>query len=100
MAELNTHTALILVDHGSRFPEANEMLLEVVAMVKRLSGLTRVYPAHMELAEPSIRQAFETAVRDGADSRRRPSVLPFPRSPFHHGHPPSGRGGGARRSRA
>jgi sirohydrochlorin ferrochelatase len=66
VAELNTHTALILVDHGSRFPEANEMLLDVVAMVKRLSGLTRVYPAHMELAEPSIRQAFEAAVRDGA----------------------------------
>ena len=58
--------ALIVVDHGSRFKEANEMLLDVVRMVKELSGVERIYPAHMELAEPSIAQAFEQAVRDGA----------------------------------
>ena len=81
MAEPNTHTALILVDHGSRFPGANEMLLDVVAMVKQLSGLTRVYPAHMELAEPSIRQAFEAAVRDGAEAV---VVHPYFLSPGRH----------------
>ena len=58
--------ALIVVDHGSRFKEANEMLLDVVRMVKELSGVERIYPAHMELAEPSIAQAFAQAVRDGA----------------------------------
>jgi sirohydrochlorin ferrochelatase len=59
-------TALILVDHGSRFAEANEMLLDVVQMVRELSGVERIYPAHMELAEPSIAQAFAQAVSDGA----------------------------------
>lgn len=57
------------------------MLLDVVAMVKRLSGLTRVYPAHMELAEPSIRQAFEQAVSEGATAV---VVHPYFLSPGRH----------------
>jgi sirohydrochlorin ferrochelatase len=79
--EANANTALILVDHGSRFRSANEMLVNVVEMVKRLSGLTRVYPAHMELAEPSIRQAFETAVGEGATAV---VVHPYFLSPGRH----------------
>lgn len=74
-------TALILVDHGSRFPAANDMLGDVVEMVKRLSGLERVYPAHMELAEPSIRQAFEKAIADGATAV---VVHPYFLSPGRH----------------
>jgi sirohydrochlorin ferrochelatase len=58
--------ALIVVDHGSRFAEANDMLLDVVRMVRELSGVEHIYPAHMEIAEPSIAQAFEQAVREGA----------------------------------
>ena len=58
--------ALVLVDHGSRFQAANDMLADVAKLVRDLSGLDRVYHAHMELAEPSIRQAFEAAVREGA----------------------------------
>jgi len=58
--------ALVLVDHGSRFHAANDMLADVAKLVQDLSGLERIYHAHMELAEPSIRQAFEAAVRDGA----------------------------------
>jgi sirohydrochlorin ferrochelatase len=79
--DVNTRTALILVDHGSRFHEANDMLLEVVAMVKELSGLERVYPAHMELAEPSIRQAFGRAVNEGATAV---VVHPYFLSPGRH----------------
>lgn len=81
MPDVNTKTALILVDHGSRLPAANDMLLDVVKMVKRLSGLERVYPAHMELAEPSIRQAFEQAVADGATAV---VVHPYFLSPGRH----------------
>ena len=58
--------ALVLVDHGSRFQAANDMLADVTKLVRDLSGMERVYHAHMELAEPTIRQAFEAAVRDGA----------------------------------
>ena len=66
MAEDEKRIAFILVDHGSRFTEANDMLLDVVRIVKELSGMVHVYPAHMELAEPSIQQAFARAVKDGA----------------------------------
>ncbi len=66
MAEDGKCIAFILVDHGSRFTEVNDMLLDVVRMVKELSGVVHVYPAHMELAEPSIQQAFAQAVKDGA----------------------------------
>ena len=66
MVEDGTRFAFIVVDHGSRFAEANDLLLDVVRMVKELSGVGHVYPAHMELAEPSIRQAFAQAVKDGA----------------------------------
>jgi len=66
VSHANPTTALILVDHGSRFQDANDTLLDVVEMMKGLCGSPRVYPAHMELAEPSIRQAFERAVGDGA----------------------------------
>jgi len=36
VSDVHPATALILVDHGSRFQGANDMLLDVVAMVKRL----------------------------------------------------------------
>ena len=57
---------IILVDHGSRFGAANEMLLEVAALYRRVSGRKIVEPAHMELAAPSIEQAFDACVAQGA----------------------------------
>jgi sirohydrochlorin ferrochelatase len=58
--------ALILVDHGSSLAEANQVLEDVAAMVR---GLTTdaVYTAHMELAAPTIAEAFDAAVAAGAD---------------------------------
>lgn len=66
MGNAEQMVALLLVDHGSRFQEANDMLADVAALVKRLSGLACVRYAHMELAEPTIQQGFEACVRDGA----------------------------------
>jgi sirohydrochlorin ferrochelatase len=73
--------ALLLVDHGSRFKEANQMLADVAAMVKRLAGLEEVYYAHMELAEPTIAQAFEACVKAGAAAI---VVHPYFLSPGRH----------------
>ena len=64
---------LIVVDHGSRRAESNEMLEEMVAMVARVVPYEIVEPAHMELAEPTIAQGFEACVRAGADE-----VIAFP----------------------
>src|SRR4051794_10207085 len=62
-----THTVgLVIVDHGSKKAAANDMLLDVAAMFKRVSGTPIVEPAHMELAEPTIAQAFDKCVAQGA----------------------------------
>src|SRR5829696_3502560 len=60
-------TALIIVDHGSRRDESNELLLAVADAYHRHSGWSIVEPAHMELAEPSIAKAFARCVERGAE---------------------------------
>jgi sirohydrochlorin ferrochelatase len=72
---------LLLVDHGSRFQEANDMLADVAAMLRRLSGHGCIHHAHMELAEPTIQQGFETCVREGATAV---VVHPYFLSPGRH----------------
>ena len=57
---------VIVVDHGSRRPESNAMLLDVVALFQQHSGYAIVEPAHMELAEPSIAAAFDRCIERGA----------------------------------
>jgi sirohydrochlorin ferrochelatase len=57
---------VIVVDHGSRRRESNDMLLDVVALFQQHSGYAIVEPAHMELAEPSIGAAFDRCIERGA----------------------------------
>jgi len=59
--------AVVLVDHGSRREESNQLLLEVVDAYRRHADWAIVEPAHMELAEPSIGVAFERCVEQGAE---------------------------------
>ncbi len=61
--------ALILVDHGSVVKEANEMLQEIANMAKNniKCDFDLVHYAHMELAEPTISQAFDACVSEGAE---------------------------------
>lgn len=62
--------ALLLVDHGSRRPEANHALerlaLEVEAALAASGDASVVFAAHMELAEPSIGSAVHAALASGA----------------------------------
>ncbi|KAI7724887.1 hypothetical protein M8C21_025813 [Ambrosia artemisiifolia] len=74
---------LIIVDHGSRRKESNLMLNEFVAMFVEKTGYPIVEPAHMELAEPSIRNAFRSCVQKGAT---RVIVSPFFLFPGRHWH--------------
>ena len=57
---------VIIVDHGSRRSQSNEMLLQVVHLFQTSSRYKIVEPAHMELAEPSIATAFDRCVSQGA----------------------------------
>jgi sirohydrochlorin ferrochelatase len=67
MLSYRNHTlGLILVDHGSTKPAANNLLRDVAALVKRVANAHIVEPAHMEIAEPTIAQAFDRCVAQGA----------------------------------
>jgi sirohydrochlorin ferrochelatase len=72
---------LIIVDHGSRRRESNDLLLEVVEAYRRQSGWRIVEPAHMELAEPSIATAFARCVEQGA---KLIAVFPYFLGPGRH----------------
>ena len=58
---------IIIVDHGSKKAEANNMLIELVKKYKGYSNINIVEAAHMELAEPSISTAFKKCVEQGAN---------------------------------
>lgn len=61
--------ALILIDHGSTVREANDMLIEIADLVRthEASGFDIIKYSHMELAEPTISQAFDECVEEGAE---------------------------------
>jgi sirohydrochlorin ferrochelatase len=76
-------TGIIIVDHGSRRPESNEMLERVARLFAERFASTHsiVEPAHMELAEPSIATAYAACVRRGAANV---IVAPFFLGPGKH----------------
>lgn len=74
--------AILLVDHGSRRSEANEMLIEMAQLVQSAAGPdVIVRPAHMELAEPSIAAGIASCVEAGASDI---TVFPYMLSPGRH----------------
>ncbi len=75
--------AIIIVDHGSRRAESNDLLLEVAQLFRESTGYKIVEPAHMELAEPSIADAYAKCVEQGAT---RIVVHPYFLSPGRHWH--------------
>ena len=76
-------TGIIIVDHGSRRAESNEMLEEVARLfAQRFAELYDIVEAaHMELAEPSIGTAYGNCVARGAT---RVVVCPFFLGPGKH----------------
>jgi sirohydrochlorin ferrochelatase len=78
---MNHQRALLLIDHGSRKTDANDMLEEVAQMVEEMSDFGIVRFAHMELAEPTIQQGFDACVIAGA---KEIIVHPYFLSPGRH----------------
>jgi len=76
-----TVTGVIIVDHGSRRDESNDLLLDVVQRFADVTPFNIVEPAHMELAEPDIATAFEACVARGA---KQVVVFPYFLSPGRH----------------
>jgi sirohydrochlorin ferrochelatase len=74
---------IVIVDHGSRRCESNQMLEEIATLFAgRFAEIYEIVePAHMELAEPSIATAYERCVARGAT---RIVVCPFFLGPGKH----------------
>jgi sirohydrochlorin ferrochelatase len=74
---------IIIVDHGSRREESNQMLERVASLfAERFANKYQIVePAHMELAEPSIATAYDRCVQRGAE---RIIVSPFFLGPGKH----------------
>lgn len=72
---------VILVDHGSKRDEANAMLEDVAQLFRGTTGARIVEIAHMELAEPTIAQAFARCIAQGA---KRIVVHPYFLAPGRH----------------
>ncbi len=75
--------ALILVDHGSKVKEANDLLEEIASKMRTRqdSPFDTVLHCHMELCEPSIKDAFAECVASGADDI---TVFPYFLAPGRH----------------
>jgi len=59
-------TGLILIDHGSKLAEANRLLQPIAESVRAKSTYSIVEIAHMELAAPTLADAFTRCARSGA----------------------------------
>ena len=75
--------ALIIVDHGSKLEKANEMLAQIAELIKKKNSpeFEIISYCHMEIAEPTIRQAFDDCVSQGA---RHIVVHPYFLAPGRH----------------
>jgi len=58
-------SALLLIAHGSRRPEANADLDHLAGVLRARGEWLHVQPAYLELCEPSIAQAGEMCVAAG-----------------------------------
>ena len=73
--------AILLVDHGSRRPEANEQLDRVAELVAERAPDAIVRVAHMEIAEPDIPHGVDACAAAGADEL---VVHPYFLAPGNH----------------
>lgn len=60
-------TALLLMAHGSRIPEANDAVREIADMVKAMSGFEIVEIAYREQHLPNIQTGIDACVARGAE---------------------------------
>ena len=75
--------ALIIVDHGSRVPEAHAHLQGIAERVQERAPEFRVYVAHMELATPTLPESIAACVRDGAGETIACYFETIPKAPTH-----------------
>ncbi len=74
LVKLSKNIAVILVGHGSKAPGFDKTMRQVVAKLKQQKNYASVCCAYLEINLPSIPEAIEVAVQNGAKEVR---VLPY-----------------------
>lgn len=72
---------IVLIDHGSREPAANDQLERLAELVATRLPDHRVRAAHMELAGPTLAEAVDALVAEGASEI---AIHPFFVAPGRH----------------
>ena len=72
--KLSKKVAVILVGHGSKAPDFDKTMRQVVAKLKQQKKYASVCCAYLEINSPSISEAIKTAVQNDAKEVR---VLPY-----------------------
>ena len=73
--------AILLVDHGSRRPQANTQLEDLAARVRVLRPDWAVYTAHLEISAPGVAEALDSCAAAGV---REVFLHPFFLAPGRH----------------
>lgn len=73
--------ALLVVDHGSRAPEADRVVAEVAKLLRRSRPGLVVHVAHLYGAPPTVEEGFAKCAADGATAV---IVHPFLLAPGRH----------------
>jgi len=60
-------TAILLMAHGSRIPEANDAVREIAETVRKMTGFDIVEVAFREQHPPNIQQGIDACVAQGAE---------------------------------
>ena len=60
-------TAILLMAHGSRIPEANDAVREIAALVRKMTGYDIVEVAFREQHPPHLQQGIDACVTQGAE---------------------------------
>ncbi len=67
-------TGVVVLGHGSRLRKANALIPEIINGLKRNLGLSKIYPAYLQLAKPDLGQSLEKLAKAGC---RRIIIIPF-----------------------
>jgi len=67
-------TGVVVLGHGSRLKKANTLIPEIINGLKRTLGLSKIYPAYLQLAKPDLGQSLEKLAKAGC---RRIIIIPF-----------------------
>lgn len=67
-------TGVVVLGHGSRLKKANALIPNIIVGLKQGLGLSKIYPAYLQLVKPDLCQSMEKLAKAGC---RRIIIVPF-----------------------